>query len=741
MLGFLLLLVPAQSAPPKLDFARDVQPILEANCVSCHGPKKHKADLRLDSLEGLLAGTPGEKVVVPGDAKASDLVRRLTEQDPSERMPQKAPPLKAAEIEVIRRWIDEGVGGTASPRKIHWAYVAPVEPPTPAVKDKTWLKNPIDRFVLARLEKEGLTPSPEAPKGKLLRRVSLDLTGIPPTPPELDSFERDPSPDAYERAVDRLLASKRYAERMAQWWLDLARYADTNGYEKDGRRSLWPWRDWVLDAFDRDMPFEEFTVDQIAGDLLPGATLAQKVATGFHRNTLVNQEGGTDPEEFRHAAVVDRVNTTAAVWLGTTLACAQCHDHKFDPFTQKDYYRFAAFFDSTADAGDSTAPEVGVPTEIQARELAAKNAEAAAAESALASAFSAGGVGPGMRVLAADAAGKRARRDAFLASIPTTMVLEELPAPRSTHIAIKGDFRNTGEEVSPGVPAVLPDLPADAPRNRLGLARWLASPENPLTARVTVNRIWERLFGRGLVATGEDFGMRGEPPSHADLLDWLALDFARSGGSFKALLRRIVTSATYRQDSRATPELIEKDRGNVLLARASRLRLEVETLRDAALSIGGLLVERVGGPSVFPPQPEGVFGSVYSDDSWKPSPGDDAHRRGLYTFWKRSSPYATFALFDAPSRELACTRRPRTDTPLQALGMLNDPAFVECAAGLARRMEKEAGPTAEERIRYGFRLCTGRWPEPGETAVLVELSSLDLVASVLLNLDETLTRD
>jgi hypothetical protein len=723
-----------QRAGASVDFARDVQPILEANCVTCHGPKKHKADLRLDSLEGLLAGTPGEKVIVPGSSKASDLFRRVTDEDPSERMPQKGPPLKAAEIEILRRWIDES--GSAPPSKTHWAYVAPVEPPTPSVKDKTWLKNPIDRFVLARLEKEGLAPSPEAPKGKLLRRVSLDLTGIPPTPPELDSFERDPSPDAYERAVDRLLASKRYAERMAQGWLDLARYADTNGYEKDGRRSLWPWRDWVLDAFDRDMPFEEFTVDQIAGDLLPDATPAQKIATGFHRNTLVNQEGGTDPEEFRHAAVVDRVNTTATVWLGTTLACAQCHDHKFDPFTQKDYYRFAAFFDSTADAGDSTAPEIRVPTEAQARELAAKEAEVAEAESTLA----AGGAGPAMRRIAAVAASRRARRDAFLASIPTTMVLQELPSPRSTHVAIKGDFRNAGDEVSPGVPAVLPDLPPDAPRNRLGLARWLASPQNPLTARVAVNRIWERLFGTGLVATSEDFGTRGEPPSHPELLDWLALDFERSGGSFKSLLRRIVTSATYRQDSRATPELIERDRGNRLLARASRLRLEVETLRDSALSIGGLLAERFGGPSVFPPQPDGVFGSVYNGDSWKPSPGEDAHRRGLYTFWKRSSPYATFALFDAPSRELACTRRPRTDTPLQALATLNDPAFVECAAGLARRIDKEGGTTNEEKVRYGFRLCTGRWPEPVETAVLLDLD-LQLAAGVLFNLDETLTRD
>jgi cytochrome c553 len=744
LFALLASLLPQGGAP--VDFARDIQPIFAAKCVSCHGPKKHKGDLRLDSLERALEGSPGGKVIVRGDANASDLYQRLITADAMDRMPQKEPALPAAEIELIRRWIDGDAAAapsapSAPAKRVHWAYVAPVEPPTPDVKNRAWIRNPIDRFVLARLEKEGLAPSPEAPKGKLLRRVSLDLTGIPPTAAELDAFERDADRDAYERAVDRLLASKRYAERMAQGWLDLARYADTNGYEKDGRRSLWPWRDWVIDAFDCDMPFEQFTVEQLAGDLLPDATLAAKVATGFHRNTLVNQEGGTDPEEFRFAAVVDRVNTTAAVWLGTTLACAQCHDHKYDPFPQKDYYRFAAFFDSTADVGNATAPEVRVPTAEQARELAAREEEAARSLSMLASAYSDGGTGPVLRVLAAVAGGKQARRDEFLASIPTTMVLEELREPRATHVAIKGNFRNPGEAVARGVPGVLPDLPPDAPRNRLGLARWLASPANPLTARVVVNRAWERLFGRGLVATSEDFGVRGDPPSHPELLDWLALDFLASGGSFKSLARRIVTSATYRQDSRATPELLERDREDRLLARAPRVRLEVETLRDAALAIGGILVEKVGGPSVFPPQPEGVFGSVYSDDAWKTSSGGDAHRRGLYTFWKRSAPYATFAIFDAPSRELVCTRRPRTDTPLQALATLNDPVFVECATALARRMEAEGGSSPESRVRYGFRLCTGRSPEPAEAAVLVDLGNLDRAASVLLNLDETLTRD
>jgi hypothetical protein len=739
-----------------VDFVRDIQPILSSHCYKCHGETKHRAELRLDLRDDALAGGEDGKVILPGDAKGSPLVQRITASDEEERMPQKAPALAAEEIETIRRWIDEGAPWPAEnaasarePAK-HWAYLAPVEPALPPVHEEAWARNPIDRFVLARLEKAGLAHSPEAARGKLLRRTSLDLTGIPPTVAEIDAFEQDRRPDAYDRAVDRLLASPRYAERMAQWWLDLARYADTNGYEKDGRRSLWPWRDWVIDAFGRDMPFDEFTVEQIAGDLLPGATLAQKVATGFHRNTLVNQEGGADPAEFRHAAVVDRVNTTATVWLGTTLACAQCHNHKFDPFSQKDYYRFFAFFNSTSDDGNSTAPEMRVPNVEQAVALDRHEADLAARQAAFVAAVRAGGSGPAMRMIAAAAIAAQARRDEFLATIPTTMVIEESAEPRQTHVAIKGSFLSPGQEVEPGVPAVLPELPPDAPRNRLGLARWLVSPENPLVARVTVNRIWERIFGCGLVSTSEDFGTRGEPPSHPELLDWLAIDFERSGWSFKALLRRIVTSATYRQDSRATPELLEHDRNNRLLARGPRLRLEIETLRDAALSIGGLLVEKTGGPSVFPPQPEGVFGSVYSDDAWTPSQGEEAHRRGLYTFWKRSSPYATFAMFDAPSRELACTRRPRTDTPLQALALENDPAFVECAEGLAKRMAARAEPP-EESARLGFRLCTGRWPAAEEVGVLLDLyrsekksddkAAWARVASVLLNLDETVTKD
>ncbi len=1140
------LLLP-RSQGPTVDFERDVRPILAAHCVECHSGANPKAGLRLDRRAAAFAGSSNGRfrVLYPGDAEGSPLYRRVVSDDDEARMPQGRAPLPPEATETIRRWIEEGaswppqvVVAREERGKDHWAYRRPLAQVPPSVRNEAWVRDGIDRFVLARLEKEGLEPSPEADRATWLRRASLDLLGLPPSIEEIDAFLADATGDAFERQVDRLLASPHYGERQAALWLDLARFADTNGYEKDARRTMWPWRDWVISAFNEDLPFDRFTIEQIAGDLLPGASRAQRVATGFHRNTMTNEEGGADPEEFRVDAVIDRVNTTAAVWLGTTLACAQCHDHKYDPFPQRDYYRLYAFFNQATDGGSKTDPRLEVPSPEQERALAQARDRIARIERRLAGAepsllaeerawaertraalpsppgwrvllprsvrsregstlsiledgsVLAGGENPPrevyeatfepgpariaalrlealpdpslpergagragnsnfvltgfeverlpagnadspirVRLVAADAdheqqdgrfrvglaidgdhatgwgvGGKRLRErrvaifvpeepialsageslrfrlahaseharhsigrfrisatpDAeFAASlappeaspwrlagpypttsqaeglaaafppekgitegappwppvweehaewrdgvpislpsergvayfertlrcespvrlrmflggddamrvwlnralvhrseewpgflpdqakvdvdlkagenrllvkvvnggglfgfyfdasratadrmpmavaealrlpeeerhdsgraalreyfrnhlsdtaralageltsarveesnlreqVPTTLVLEERGEKRPTHLFVRGSFLSPGEEVEPGVPAALGNLPEGAPRDRLGLARWLVSPENPLTARVTANRLWMQLFGNGIVPTAEDFGTRGDPPSHPELLDYLALEFVAGGWDVKALLRRLVLSATYRQSSRASPALLERDPENSLLARGPRVRLDVEALRDLALAASGLRDRRLGGPSVFPPQPEGIWAAARSDDRWKVSEGGDRHRRGLYTFWRRTSPYATFSLFDAPSREVTCTRRARSNTPLQALALLNDPAFVECAEALARRMVEGPGPAPEGRIGRGFRLCTGREPDAEELDRLGRLlgaerpgSSNDLrawtsVASVLLNLDETVTKN
>jgi len=704
----------ALPAPPdeRVDFVRDVRPILAAHCHSCHGPEKSKADLRLDRRAEAMAGSHGgtTAVIVPGDAGASLLIERLTTDDEDDRMPRDAAALSAADIELLSAWIDQGADwpedadtGASSPAA-HWAYVAPVEPLLPPGPADL---SPIDRFILQRLSQEGLAPSPQADRATLVRRLSLDLVGLSPSPQEVDAFERDTAPDSYARLVDLLLASPHFGEKQAQAWLDLARYADTNGYEKDARRAAWRYRDWVIEAFNRNLPYDEFVIEQLAGDLLPDATLEQKLATGFHRNTLVNEEGGTDAEEFRWAAVVDRTNTTASVFLGSTLACAQCHNHKYDPFSQKEYYELLACFDNTVDGGKTLEPAMPAPRFDEALQLQCL-------QSLEAELVARGDVPDALAAV-------RCELQALQDSLPTALVLQERDEARETHLRIRGAFLSPGEVVHPGVPAVLGELPPDAPRNRLGLARWIVSRDNPLAARVAVNRFWEQLFGRGLVASSDDFGTRGSPPTHPELLDWLALRFMESGWDVKALLRTIVTSAAYRQDSRTTREVLEKDPANVWLSHAPRLRLPVETLRDMALSASGLLDPMLGGPSVFPPQPDGVWAPVYSDDQWTTDTGSSRWRRGLYTFWRRSSPYATFMLFDAPSRELACTRRSRTNTPLQALALLNDPAFVECAAALARRMLREGGPDVASRASFGFRACTARVPDADELAVLVSL--------------------
>ena len=1016
LLGALLLAgsaaAPAPFAPPRsseepVDFERDVAPLFEAHCSKCHGEAKQRAGLRLDSHAAVLAGSDDgeQRIVIPGEPGESMLYQLVTTTDEDERMPPKGGPLPPEEQELLRRWIAEGARSAADAAPVetetHWAYVPPRRPEYPATQIG-WARNEIDIFVLRRLEGEGILPAPEADRATLARRAALDLTGLPPSLAELDAFLADDATDAFDRYVDRLLASPHYGERMARPWLDLARYADTNGYEKDDRRTMWRWRDWVIDAFNADMPFDEFTIRQLAGDLLPDATLEDRIATGFHRNTMVNAEGGVDPEEYRVAAVLDRVNTTSTVWLGTTMACVQCHAHKYDPFTQREYYQLFAYFNSTADAGPGVGPRIDAPTaeereaealaaaeeaRLQARltewtpglqaelvafrgrgrfatnhdgfndgsgvdggdtnatvvvrpqrasaengstltldreanlvvasgELPAEDAyvlEFELTDAALktltldvltdealegdgpgrpshgnfvlsevtaelreggatrALSFAraladhhqvgqpdwppsgaidgdprtgwavGGGTGrphrlvlqlseplraPGaMLVVRLDQqyghqhliarlraqltdqypsgdnvvvppdvaewltafesfgpedprrAGLREWFNAHAPSLanererlaelrarpkpPTALVMQELDEPRATHLLQRGSFLSPGDVVTHGVPSVLHEFPADAPPNRLGLARWLVAPENPLTARVTVNRLWEQVFGRGLVATSDDFGTQGEPPSHPDLLDWLALQLIEDGWSLKQTLRRIVTSATYRQSARVSPELLERDPDNVLLARSPRYRVEAEMVRDIALTASGLLSPQLGGPSVMPPQPEGIWNATYSGDRWRNAEDHDRYRRGLYTFWRRTSPYPSFATFDAPSRELVCARRNRSNTPLQALTLLNDPAYFEAAEALAARMRAEGGATDLERLAHGFRLCTSRRPNEVELDVLLELledqrevldaftpaegatapvDPLTLVANVLLNLDETVTR-
>ncbi len=1008
---FLLAPAAAAGAADAPDYARDVAPLFARHCVECHGPKKQESLLRLDSRPETMAGGMSGDAVVPGRSRESLLVKHLR-GEARPKMPYERPPLDPAEIDRIAAWIDAGAPGAKdepvpsheAARPAHWAYVKPVRPPVPKVTRPDWPRNPIDAFVLARLEKEGLAPSPEADRETLARRLSLDLVGLPPSPAEVDAFVADASPDAYEKLVDRLLASPRYGERWARPWLDLARYADTNGYEKDQARVAWRWRDWVIDALNRDLSFRDFTIRQLAGDMLPGATDAERIATGFHRNSLLNQEGGIDVEEARFEVLVDRVNTTAAVWLGSTMACAQCHSHKFDPFPQKDYYRLMAFFDSgeyTVHGADEETVldrwivepelEIGPPEVLARREAQRREAEAldrerrtrpleaelaafekeiagtgaafeplapkkAAAKSGAALARQADGSllaggplaptdgytltlraprgttafrvealpdpslpkqGPGRapsggfsltgleasaggrplalarafadgadprrpasRILDAQAStgwgvsdemevGRRRwvtvalerpldARDVTLVlkfesgtkESPSTLgrfrvlastsarpfsglpvppevrpILDAAPDARtaeqraaldkwfrplapsldpvrdriaairdalgreavgtapvlrertgfekpSTLLRNRGSFTSPGERVYAAVPAVLGTLAEDQPANRLGLARWLVSADNPLTARVTVNRVWQTVFGRGLVATAEDFGTQGERPTHPELLDWLAVEFVDEGWSQKKLLRTIVTSATYRQSSTVTAELRERDPGNRLLARGARYRVEAETVRDVALAASGLLSGRIGGPSVFPDQPEGVWNVPYSSMKWTTSAGEDRHRRSLYTFIRRSSPYPSLVAFDAPSREACTVRRVTSNTPLQALTTLNDPVFVEAARALAARAGAEGGATPAERIAYAYRLCAARRPGPEDLRALVayhglekarfdaapdaakallgttaagphdgETAALTMVANVLLSMDATLTRE
>jgi hypothetical protein len=1049
--GCLLLLSIALPLAAQVDFNRDVRPILSDNCFQCHGPDANRrmAGVRLDTKEGAFAQTKRGALIVPGDAAKSLLLARMTHAEPARRMPPPASnrQLTDKQIQTVRQWITEGAKW-----QTHWAFSKPERPALPAVKNASAVRNPIDAFVQARLEREGITPNPEADRATLLRRLSFDLTGLPPTPAEVQSFLQDKSPDAYEKQVDRLLASPHFGERMAMDWLDVARYADTHGYHIDSHRDMWPWRDWAIRAFNSNMTFDRFTILQLAGDLLPDGGIDAKIASGFNRNHMINFEGGAIPEEYRVEYVADRAETTSTAWLGLTMGCARCHTHKYDPISHKEYYQFFAFFNNVDENGldgrtGNAKPMLRLPTAEQSRreqelEARIKAGEAALASKEVSDAMSAwrsglaskpvpmirsglvahydfdgsmadssgayqngrtlkgdptfgpgqvsravsfdaqtavslsplagfttnqpftiafwlkpGGskqpmpvlqqVEPGTRrgwevwledtvlvdiqkrsqkltfrltsqgpdsalvvrtkqrfaqgewshvAVVADGKGKASGlkiavnghpveldvlkdalagtaetkaelqigvaepgakrfagslddlrfysrmlsedelletgrdypirtllsglggqpskgdedriRDYFLryvapGSVPrqfvdlrearelkaklekeilTTMVMSELEKPQDTFVLARGDYRNRTDKVEPGTPAVLPPLPqSDGRANRLTLAKWLVDPSHPLTARVAVNRYWQMHFGVGLVKTAENFGSQGEPPVHAELLDWLATEFVQSGWDVKAMQRLIVTSAAYRRASNGTAETFEKDPENRLLARGPRHRLPAEMIRDNALAVSGLLNRQIGGPSVFPYQTPGLweelaFGDGFSMQAYQQSHGPDLYRRSLYTFWKRTSPPAQLNTFDAPDREKCTARRTTTNTPLQALVLMNDPTYLEASRALAERMLKQAGKSTASRAAAAFRMATLRSPSESELAALTrlateqsahfkrspgeaqdlltngeseydrslpasELATWTVVASAILNLDETISKE
>lgn len=759
-----------EPAPARPGFNRDIRPILSDACFHCHGPDQNtrEAGLRLDVRDDATSATEsGAVAIVPGHPEKSEVVRRIFSTDEDDRMPpdRSHKSLTPRQKEVLSHWIAQG-----AEYQNHWAYEPVQRPPVPTPND-----HPVDAFIRQRLATENLRAAEEADRVTLIRRATLDLTGLPPALVEVDAFLNDTAPGAWERVIDRLLASPHYGERMAIDWLDAARYADTNGYQVDRDRSLHPWRDWVIQAFNENKRFDQFTLEQLAGDLLPNATVAQRVATGFNRNHMINEEGGVTEEEFLANYTADRVETTATVWLAQTFNCARCHDHKFDPLTQRDFYSLKAFFHNVSEKG---AGDYAKPANVSSPPfLPVPGPDLAAKISAIKTDIEQAAPDQSPEGKARVAALTKSLEEAENA-VPVTLVMDDA-MPRDTFILLRGAFDQPGEKVTAATPAILPPMSDSLPRNRLGLARWLVDPAHPLTARVTVNRYWQMLFGTGLVATAEDFGSQGEPPSHPELLDWLAAEFISSGWDTKAILRLLVTSATYRQSSKFTPAARERDPDNRLLARGPRFRLPGEFVRDQALAASGLLVTKIGGPSVKPYHPPGLYEQITEGSGttvYVPGKGEDLHRRSLYTYWKRSVPNPAMMLFDAPFRETCVMRRPRTNTPLQALNLLNDPTYVEASRTLAQRMLLEGGASTSSRLTHGFRLVTARHPRPAEMTILTaslqrtlldfqadpagaeallhvgeaptqpglnaaELAAYTTVASTLLNLDETVTKE
>ena len=647
----------------------------------------------------------------------------------------------------------------------HWAFIAPHRHPPPTIKQTDWPKNAIDHFILAELEDANLQPSTEADKITLLRRVYLDLIGLPPTPTEVKAFLADKRPDAYERIVDQLLASPRYGERWGRHWLDAARYADSDGYSHDAPRIMWQYRDWVIRAINDDLPFDQFVIEQLAGDMLPDATAAQRIATGFHRNTQINTEGGVDREQFRIDSIFDRISTTGEVLFGLTFGCAQCHDHKYDPIKQVEYYQMFAYYNQVDE------PRHEIPT---AADLNAQTAHDQKITALTTKVNNEEQGSDGRKKLEAELAQLKKKRP----RATTALVMMQRSTPRMTHRFIQGNFTRPAEEVKPGVPSILHSFPKAETANRLDFARWVTSRNNPLMARVTVNRMWLHYFGKGIVETENDFGTQGSAPSHPALLDWLATEFMRAQWSRKTMHRLMVTSATYRQSSKRRADLTDTDPYNKLLGRQSRLRLDAEIVRDNALAASGLLSTKMGGPGVFPPQPPGCMNLGQHRRNWTASKGEDRYRRAVYTYRWRATPHPALKVFDAPDAFASCTRRIRSNTPLQALTLLNDPAFFEIAQGLAERILKEGDKTDKARIVLGFQLCLAREPDARELTVLESFlnkqrqlyagmdavalvpvvqhahdsQALDeaqrseqaawiMLARVLLNLDETITRE
>ncbi len=800
-LAFALFLPLSSQAQAPVDFSNDIQPIFQKRCVLCHGPTMQASSLRLDGRAAAL------RVIKPGDSAGSRIVAMVSGAGPK-IMPPVGDPLTTQQISLLKAWIDQGAKWPEKTDTTHWSFRPIAHPNPPAVHDRAWPANAVDQFVLARLEKERIVQSPPADPATLLRRVSLDLTGLPPTLEQTTKFLNDTRPDAYERIVDSLLDSPHYGEKWARYWLDLAHYADSDGFEKDlVRPYAWRYRQWLIGALNRDMPFDEFTIEQIAGDELPNATTEQKVATGFYRNTLTNREAGVDRTEARFDQLIDRTGTTGTVWLGLTVRCAQCHDHKYDPIKHKDFYQIFAYFNNAQEA-DIDAPlpgelgpylaalpeyqkkRAGLLAEYEIPKLQtaweanirkamdepgkvldwdfavtairasldhaekilrlAPEQRSARQQKALTDYF-VHNYGPDLeKDAAATAKLKELRKklDAIEENFPAlaqAQAIEDDAQHVTTHIHLRGDYKQNGAEVHPDTPSFLPHLPTGEP-TRLGLARWIVSPENPLTARVAVNRMWQELFGRGLVATSDDFGTQGDKPSHPELLDWLATEYRLRGWSQKQMLKLIVMSSAYRQSSHARPDLESRDPENLLLARQSRIRLSAESIRDEALAASGLLNPSIGGKSVRPPQPAGVAELGYANSvKWKESAGQDRYRRGLYIHYQRTTPYPFLANFDEPDSTLTCTRRRASNTPLQSLNLLNDPVFYEAAQALAWRTENETRGSFDDRLNRAFELCLGRKPTPKEKDRLASYFHVQPdwigLSRVILNLDEFITRE
>ncbi len=685
-----------------LDFNIHIRPLLSRTCFPCHGPDEQarQADLRLNTREG--AFRKAKPVIAAGQADSSLLIERITSRDQQARMP---PPdakqqLTEVEIEILRRWIGEGAVWSE-----HWSFQPiPAQPHRVAIPDKDWSQDVIDDSIQARLHSHRLHPSPEAETATLLRRATLDLVGLPPSLKEQAQFREDRRPDQYERLIDRLLASPHFGERWGRHWLDAARYADSAGFEGDPPRAVWKYRDWVLNAFNQDMPFDQFVIRQLAGDLLPDRSIDDRVATGFLLQS--QQDGGSEPS--RLDAVVDRVNTVGTVFLGLSVGCAQCHSHKFDPLSQREYYSLFAF----VNAADEFKLEFATPEQLARRDaLNSQLASLKAERTAYAAALSADQLKTDSGYLE-----RTATIDNLSGRIPhfeSTLVLQTASPERVTTTFIRGDFARPGEAVKPDFPSLLQAAFATK-ASRLDLARWLVSPDHPLTSRVTVNRIWQQLFGRGIVETENDFGTQGAAPTHPELLDWLASEFSRRGWRTKALIRRLVCSAVYRQSSTRRTDLDSVDPENRLLARQSRLRLEAEVIRDAALTASGLLSTKIGGPSVFPFQHDGIMINRATPAPWEISPGEDRYRRGLYTHYWRLTPHPQLQTFDAPDAITACTHRTTSNTPLQALTLLNDPTFTEAASHLAQQITELGSCNEEEQIRYAFQVSLSRLPSKDE---------------------------